>query len=145
MKIRILFIDDDALMLKSMARVLNPMREEWEMEFVDSGAGALELMAVKPFDIIVSDMVMPGMNGAQLLNEVMERYPNTARFILSGHAKSEDVFKCVLSADRYFSKPMDIGAFKAAVTERSGLQESLGKLVQEIKAKAGNDERRPTL
>lgn len=140
MKLRILFIDDDLMLLKSMARVLHPMRHEWEMEFVDSGAKALEIMAENPFDLVVSDMVMPGMSGAQLLNEVMERYPHTHRFILSGHASSEDIFKCVLSADRYFSKPMDIGAFKASVNELSGVHESLGKLVSDIKMKLKNGE-----
>jgi len=72
MSSRILFVDDEALVLQGLQRSLRGMREEWQMEFVTSGADALAAMARHPFDAIVSDMRMPGMNGAELLNEVMK-------------------------------------------------------------------------
>jgi DNA-binding NtrC family response regulator len=106
-KKRILFVDDEAMTLQALERMLRPMRDEWEMEFVDSGQKALELMAQSPFDVIVSDMRMPGMNGAELLNEVMKRYPQTMRLILSAYPDQEMVMKCVGSTHQYLMKPCD--------------------------------------
>ena len=92
---RILFVDDEALILGGLQRMLRGMRAEWEMVFAESGAKALELMEQSPFDVVVSDMRMPGMNGAALLAEVMKRFPKTIRLILSGHADQELILKCV--------------------------------------------------
>jgi YesN/AraC family two-component response regulator len=84
MKKRILFVDDEPLVLAGLKRMLHGMRKQWEMVFVESGEAALKFMADNAVDVVVSDMRMPGMNGAQLLNEVMKRYPRTVRLILSG-------------------------------------------------------------
>jgi len=91
------------------------MREEWDMEFVDGGAKALERMAVSPFDVVVSDMRMPGMNGAELLNRVMKLYPKTVRLILSGHADRELILKCVGSTHQYLAKPCEPDAIKSTI------------------------------
>jgi DNA-binding NtrC family response regulator len=70
------------------------------------------------FDIVVTDMLMPGMDGAQLLEEVMKRYPATIRYILSGHTDGETIFKCISSTThQFFAKPVDVDALKSAVKE----------------------------
>jgi YesN/AraC family two-component response regulator len=67
---RILFVDDEPMVLDGLRRSLHSMRKDWEMVFVTSGSEALESMANQSFDIVVTDMRMPGMDGAQLLEEV---------------------------------------------------------------------------
>ncbi len=62
------------------------MREEWNMTFATSGAEALQTLEQAPFDVIVSDMRMPVMDGAQLLNEVRQRFPQVVRIVLSGQS-----------------------------------------------------------
>jgi HD-like signal output (HDOD) protein len=124
-KKRILFVDDETLVLQGLQRMLRSLRQEWDMEFVESGAKALERMAQIQFDVIVSDMRMPGMNGAELLNEVMKRYPKTARLILSGHADKELILKCVGSTHQFLSKPCDPEALKATVLRASSVEASL--------------------
>ena len=63
------------------------MRDRWDISFATSGAKALELMEQDgAFDVVCSDMMMPGMTGDQLLAHVMERYPETVRLVLSGHS-----------------------------------------------------------
>ena len=64
MRKAILFVDDDPNILDGLRRMLRSMRKEWDMAFAQSGQEALDLMAEKPFDVIVSDMRMPGMDGA---------------------------------------------------------------------------------
>ncbi len=107
MKSRILFVDDEPKILQGLRRMLREMRGEWEMDFADSGAKALEAMEKAPFDVVVSDMRMPGMDGAQLLTEVQKRHPHVIRIILSGYAKEESVLRTVGPAHQYLAKPCD--------------------------------------
>ena len=118
---RILFVDDEPLILQGLKRMLHGQRHEWEMEFAGDGVQALERMAQAPFDVVVSDMRMPGLNGAQLLTEVMRRYPRTVRIILSGHADKELILQCVGSTHQYLSKPCDPDSLKAVVRRATSL------------------------
>jgi HD-like signal output (HDOD) protein/CheY-like chemotaxis protein len=125
MKKRILFVDDEVMVLQGLQRMLRSMRAEWEMEFVESAAAALALLEQKPFDVIVSDMRMPHMNGAELLAEVMKRHPTTVRLILSGYADKDLILKCVGSTHQYLAKPCDAESLKATVARASNLEDSL--------------------
>jgi putative nucleotidyltransferase with HDIG domain len=88
---------------------------QWESSFASSGEQALRLAAQQPFDVIVSDMRMPKMNGAQLLNEVMKRYPSMVRLILSGYPEEEVVMQCVGTVHQFLAKPFDLTTLKAAL------------------------------
>jgi len=138
MKRTILFVDDDPLVLSALRRMLRGLCGEWEMEFVAGAAEALERMAQMPFDVIVTDMRMPGMNGAELLEEVMRRHPRTVRIILSGYADKDLILKCVNSTHQYLSKPCDSLTIKAAVQrlcafENPGEDEKLKQWVAQMK------------
>ena len=95
MKRRILFVDDEPNVLQGLKRMLRGMRNEWEMSFAESGPEALETMTKEHFDVVVSDMRMPGMDGAQLLSEVKKRHPHVVRIVLSGQSDKEMVLKSV--------------------------------------------------
>jgi HD-like signal output (HDOD) protein/CheY-like chemotaxis protein len=125
MKKRILFVDDEEFVLRGLDRLLRSMREEWEMEFLDSGDKALARMAEAPFDVVISDMRMPGMNGAELLNEVMKRHPQTVRLILSGYADRDLILKCVGSTHQYLAKPCDAKTLKMTIQRAAHLDQSL--------------------
>ncbi|HAV63811.1 MAG TPA: two-component system response regulator, partial [Verrucomicrobiales bacterium] len=112
---RILFVDDQEPILDGLRRMLRGMRSEWEMEFVDTGEKALALLDEKPFDVVVSDMLMPGMDGAKLLGEVAQRHPATARIILSGHAGQDMIFKCIGTTHQFLAKPCDAATLKATI------------------------------
>ena len=73
---RILFVDDEPMMLQGIQRSLRAMRSDWEMvQFAGSGVEALETMAQAPFDVVITDMRMPGMDGAEFLDMVKTRFP----------------------------------------------------------------------
>jgi HD-like signal output (HDOD) protein len=110
---RILFVEDDPLLLDLLRETLADMDGEWDMAFVESGEEALAAFARKPFDVIVSDLWMPGMNGAQLLQKILVRHPATVRFILSGcddRAMAADV---VDRAHQFLRKPIDPALLKS--------------------------------
>jgi len=137
MKMRILFVDDQPAILAGLRRMLRGQRNEWQMEFAESGEEALALMAVSPFDVVVSDMRMPGMDGSQLLTETMTQHPGTVRIILSGQADQTSVLRAVTPAHQYLSKPCDAEALKSTVARACSLrntlcQDSLIRLVSQV-------------
>lgn len=72
---RILFVDDEVKVLKGLQRMLRPQHHDWEMAFAPGGEAALSMLDESPFDVIVSDMRMPGIDGAALLEIVRQKYP----------------------------------------------------------------------
>jgi HD-like signal output (HDOD) protein/CheY-like chemotaxis protein len=139
MKRRILFVDDERNVLDGLRRMLRSMRNEWEMAFVESGKGALELLAGKSFDMIVVDMRMPGMDGLQLLKEVRDRHPHMVRIILSGYADQEMTMQSVRVAHQLLSKPCDSEVLKTTLARAFALRdilrdESLLRVVSHIES-----------
>jgi HD-like signal output (HDOD) protein/CheY-like chemotaxis protein len=122
----LLFVDDEPKVLQGLQRQLRPMRHEWEMNFAEGGEMALAFMAGRPADIIVTDMMMPGMDGSQLLGEVIRRHPQTVRIILSGQAGSEAILRLVGPAHQYLSKPCNPDELRKAITRALALRDLLG-------------------
>jgi DNA-binding NtrC family response regulator len=104
---RVIFVDDEARILEGLRRMLRPMRNQWEMAFAPGGQAALDVMATTPFDVIVSDMRMPGMDGAALLEQVREHYPEVIRIVLSGHTEMATALRVVPIAHQFLAKPCD--------------------------------------
>ncbi len=109
------------MVLDALRNLLHRQRKVWEMTFVLGGEAALEAFERAPFDVIVTDMRMPGMDGAELLTAVRDRFPSAGRIALSGHAE-RDVMKTALSvAHQFLSKPCDADVLKLAVERVCGL------------------------
>ncbi|TAN58838.1 MAG: response regulator [Rhodospirillales bacterium] len=124
-KIQVLFVDDEPNILNGLKRLMRGQREEWEMNFCSSGQEALDLLARQTMDVVVSDMRMPGMDGAQLLDQVRKLFPGTIRVILSGYADSESVLRTVGPAHVYLAKPCDPLMLKDAITRPLALRKRL--------------------
>jgi HD-like signal output (HDOD) protein len=123
---KILFVDDEPNVLEGLERMLFPMRREWHCKFVGTGHEALDVMASEPFDVIVTDMRMPGMDGAALLTEVRDLYPDTIRFVLSGQSDKETIYRSVGPAHQFMAKPCDPKTLKAHVDGAFALRALLG-------------------
>lgn len=106
-KPRVLIVDDDTNILNGLRRLLRGMSSEWEMTFIDGAQQALVMMELAPFDVVVSDMRMPQIDGAQLLSEIQQHHPGTVRVILSGYADQDSILRTVGSAHQYVAKPSD--------------------------------------
>lgn len=123
---QLLFVDDEPNLLDGLKRSLRPMREEWNMTFVNSGAEALQALEQAPIDVIVSDMRMPAMDGAQLLNEVRKRFPQVVRIILSGQSDKELIYQSIAATHQYLDKPCETELLKATVMRACALRDLLG-------------------
>lgn len=119
----VLFVDDEPNILSALRRILRPLRDEWTMSFIEGGQEALEGLESQPCDVVVSDMKMPGMDGAELLSRVKEMYPDTIRIALSGETDANMIYRCVQHAHQYLAKPCDpdelIGAVRRACSLRN--------------------------
>ncbi|MBT8763852.1 HDOD domain-containing protein [Desulfohalobiaceae bacterium Ax17] len=104
-KIKILFVDDEPNVLSGLRRMLYPMRKEWDMTFVDNSAEALSLVKEKSFDVVVADMRMPVMSGADLLTRISKIQPRVVRIILSGHSDKEMIMQTVPVTHQFLTKP----------------------------------------
>ena len=112
---RVLFVDDEPRILEGLRRMLRTQRHEWEMAFAPGGEAALALMEASPFDVIVSDMRMPEMDGAALLTQVRNLYPQVVRIVLSGHTDLSAALQVVPVAHQFLAKPCDAGTLRVAV------------------------------
>ena len=126
MSIRILFVDDEPLLIEGLKRSLRPMRRQWDTAFATGGEEALALLAREAFDVIVTDMRMPGMDGAALLNEVTARYPGVLRMVLSGQSDLESLVKSAGVTHQYLTKPCAMEHLKDAVNRAVSLRDLLG-------------------
>lgn len=114
----ILFVDDDRDLLDGLRDALRSRRREWRMTFVTGGEAALSVLDGEPVDVIVSDLRMPGMDGASLLTQVARIQPAAVRIVLSGHADPETIGRAAAVAHRILVKPSPIEVV-AGVIERS--------------------------
>jgi HD-like signal output (HDOD) protein len=127
MRKRLLFVDDDAMVLNGLRRSLHGMRQEWDMQFVDNAAAALETLEKEPYDAIISDMRMPMMDGADLLDQVKQRYPNMVRMILSGQSSREAVYRSIAPAHQFLSKPCDPQELVSRLSQAFAMRDLLSK------------------
>ncbi|HTE06003.1 MAG TPA: response regulator, partial [Planctomycetota bacterium] len=130
---RILFVDDEQRVLSGLRRQLHSRRAVWEMQFVDGGPAALAELARAagagtPYDAIVSDMRMPGMDGAQLLARVSTEFPHVGRLVLSGHADPDRMQLARSCAHRYLQKPCPPETLEAEISAALAVREALDRL-----------------
>src|SRR5438128_2170279 len=92
-------------MLSGLSRMLRPLRHEWNMTFAPGGEEALALIAQAPYDLVVADMRMPGMDGGALLAEARRLQPHAIRIILSGQVDDAAYLDSTSAAHQCLGKP----------------------------------------
>lgn len=116
-KARVLLVDDDETLLTALRRRL---QDHFDVRLATSARDALALMHTQgPFGVIVTDMTMPGMDGATLLGEVKRFFPQTVRLMLTGHGNAEVVNRAVNECGvfRFLSKPCTPADFDRALED----------------------------
>ncbi|MGH9699516.1 MAG: HDOD domain-containing protein [Candidatus Acidiferrales bacterium] len=122
---RVLFVDDEPEILRRIERMLDPQREQWEMAYAAGGEAALSLMGTAPFDVVVSDMRMPGVDGAVLLQAVCEQFPSVVRIVLASQAEMEGALRAVPVAHQFLLKPCDPNMLRVSIERATSLSNIL--------------------
>lgn len=111
----LLFVDDEANILSSLKRLFRPFG--YRIFTAESGSQGLEIMEHEDVDLVISDMRMPEMNGAQFLEKVREKWPETVRILLTGYAEIGTTIDAINKGQiyRYVSKPWEDNDLTVAI------------------------------
>lgn len=135
----ILLVDDEPNVLAAVKRAL--FDESLEIVTATSAEEALGIMSKHDFKVVISDERMTGMQGAEFLALVRERYPHTIRIMLTGHATLEAAMKAVNEGEiyRFFSKPWNdnelLFAMRSAI-EKYDMEGENRRLLATVKTQA---------
>ncbi|MFO1427345.1 MAG: response regulator [Steroidobacteraceae bacterium] len=122
---RLLIVDDEPAICEALVRVLR--LEGYAISTARDGESALALLERSSFGVLLTDMRMPGMNGARLLAHVATQHPSTVRVLLTGHADLEAAVSAINEGQvfRYLTKPWDDAQLRAALREAFALHEQV--------------------
>lgn len=121
----ILFVDDEPNILNGIRHALYNKNKNWGMHFAESGEEALDIIRKNKIDVIVTDMRMPQMDGAKLLQRVKMESPETIRIILSGQSDLAMVMRIVNIAHQFLAKPCNAKHLEEIITRSCKLQDIL--------------------
>ena len=140
---RILFVDDESKILDGIRRMMRAERKRWDMHFALGGEAALQACEAGHFDVVVSDMRMPGMDGATLLGHIRDRYPCAARIVLSGYADAVLTTRAARVAHRFLTKPSNASEIQSEIERVFAVQDLMAS--PEIRAVVGSIDELPSL
>ncbi len=101
-------VDDEEMVLSSLQSFLE-LETDYNLKTFTSPEAALEYTLAGPVDVVVSDFLMPGMNGIELLSRIREKHPHAPRILLTGYADKESAIKAIndIGLFQYIEKPWD--------------------------------------
>jgi CheY-like chemotaxis protein len=119
---RVLLVDDDQTVLRALRRMLLGARPHWQIDMAESPAGAISLLASSSYDVLVTDLHMPGAGGRELLERLKTERPSLIRVIHSSHVESLTQSELEKLAHGVLRKPADpsdlIGMLEWAIDQR---------------------------
>jgi HD-like signal output (HDOD) protein/CheY-like chemotaxis protein len=124
--VKVLFVDDEESILSGLRRMLRRV-DGWETAFAVGGEAALARIGNEDFDVVVTDMRMPVVDGAAVLDAVRSRHPGTVRIVLSGQNESAAALRTVPLAHQFLTKPCDTDTLITAVNRAASLQGALDR------------------
>ncbi|MBI5639879.1 MAG: response regulator [Nitrospirae bacterium] len=115
-KASILIIDDEGIVRTSCSRALSP--EGYEVKTAQNGIEGLKMLETERFDLVLTDLKMPDMDGIEVLGKIKEKWPGTEVVIITGYQTVDTAVKAIkLGAFNYIEKPFTPDALLAAVAE----------------------------
>jgi len=112
----VLLVDDDPALLQALPEALRLRMSEVTVDTVDTAAAALDRIASRDYDAIVTDIKMPGMDGLALLDEIRGRRPDTPILIITGHGEYDLALRALRGgAYDFIRKPIDRDDFVASL------------------------------
>jgi DNA-binding NarL/FixJ family response regulator len=129
---RILFVDDEPMILEGISGALWRQRSRWDMTFVNSGDKALVALHESPWDAVVTDMRMPRVDGEAILAAAARQCPSAIRVILSGQTERSVATRVMSVAHRFLSKPCAADELRTVLTQLLGVALAMPPLVRTV-------------
>ncbi|MCH6258102.1 response regulator [Puniceicoccaceae bacterium K14] len=111
----ILFVDDEPFILSSISRMMRKERKRWNADYANGGEEALEKIRSETYDLLVTDMKMPVVDGMEVLRTAEELYPKMPRIALSGYSEKETDARTKKLAQTFLDKPCDSNKLKKTI------------------------------
>lgn len=140
---RVLFVDDDALVLEGIEDLLEHKRRQWDMVFALGGEAALRELANGTFDVVVTDMRMPLVDGPTVLRKAQADHPNAVRIVLSGYAEVGVTLRALPVAHQFLSKPCSADELERAIERAFAIQSAIHS--EAVRALLGKLEKLPSI
>jgi len=118
---RILFVEDNPMLLELYSILLDAKTDQWETTVAPDGQAAMAILRRSAFDVVVSDMQMPGMSGIELLTKVRDLHPQTSRIIVSGYTDQAEAADSLNCTHLFIPKPFDVATLKATLARIGSL------------------------
>src|SRR5438445_543510 len=114
--LHVLIVDDDPALLQALPEALRLRMDGVTVDVADSAAAALERIAARDYDVIVTDIKMPGMDGLALMAEIRRRQPDTPTLMITGHGEYDLAVRALRGgAYDFMQKPIDRDSFVASL------------------------------
>ena len=132
----IMIVDDEAVVTDSLGTFLE-LETDYRVHVSQSPGEALRVMRETPVDLVISDFLMPEMNGLQFLAEVKRQHPAVPRILLTGYADKENAIRAIneVGLFQYVEKPWDNDQLKMVIDNalsRKRLEETLADRIREL-------------
>lgn len=132
----VMIVDDEELVLESLRSFLS-LESDYELLTYESPVEALKVLNNRAVDIVISDFLMPGMNGLQFLKEVKKLYPDVPRVLLTGYADKENAIRSIneVGLYQYIEKPWDNENIRLIIrngVQSKNLNEALREKIREL-------------
>ncbi|WP_135078384.1 response regulator [Terasakiella sp. SH-1] len=102
----VLFVDDEENILNGIRRTLHQMGGTWEFLYATNGEEARDILeGPEHVDFVVTDIMMPGMNGYELIETIMDKYPDIKPIVISGKCDATDRLEFERMNIPFFKKP----------------------------------------
>ena len=129
---KVLLVDDDPGVIRGLWRMLQQSRPEYQVNAASGAAQALEALSEHAYDVVITDLQMPGGGGRAVLNALIEFYPETARVVHSSQLESSDTLQCE-GAHVVVAKPAGESEMLAAI--ELALQRAASEYVPNVLAR----------
>jgi HD-like signal output (HDOD) protein len=121
MKKRILFVDNNPLLLRTYAEMLSAERDRWEVATACEAGQAMETMDRESFDVVVCEARLPGVSNVELFGKIKKRHPHASRILMADYSDQEDFANSFKVAHQFLAKPFDVKTLKATLDRISAL------------------------
>lgn len=135
---RILFTDDEPRILDGLRRMLRGQRREWDMVFALEGHAALAELEAGPFDVVVSDMRMPRIDGVEVLTQTKRLHPDAIRIVLSGHTDQADAARAAAVAHQFIMKPSSPDVVRGVMERVCGFRSQIPDEIRQAVGRLGS-------
>jgi putative nucleotidyltransferase with HDIG domain len=123
---RVLFVDDEPRILEGLEALLRKLRRRWVMDFALGGERALDAISRATYDVVVTDLRMPRVDGLAILEHLQEHHAATVRVILSGEPERNSALKLAPYAHQSLTKPCRPAELEAVLERAIPLRDLVG-------------------